>query len=78
MEVYVIASWVMRLTHTFFTHVSRIVALKEAHSHLSRHYDTRPEKIHLTVTDIINTLPGYTFIMQDEYSELENANRVVN
>lgn len=43
----------MLLTHTFVTLVGRSVALNEAHSHPGP-----SEEIHLTVTEIINTLPG--------------------
>lgn len=68
----------MLLTHTFVTLVSRTVALNEAHSHPDLHYDRWAEEIHLTVTNIIDTLPGYTFIKHDYYSELDYANRLVN
>lgn len=55
----------MLLTHTFVTLLSRVVALNEAHSHSGIYFDRRAEEIHLSVTDIINTLPGYTLIKHD-------------
>lgn len=55
----------MLLAHTFVTLVSRTVALNEAPSHPGRPNDRRAEGIHLSVTDVLESLPGCTLIERD-------------